>query len=258
MKMRLALTVACLTIGTLVSATAAQAVTYNLSGDYSDTANPTPNGVWSYVYNNVLLPHVAAPGTANPLNPAVSSNGYFSTGNDLNSNTPDVLKAQVNGSSAGENDGDFLKDDIVIHSPNDATKALTIVWTAPSAGTISSLAASVWYAHSAVTRSNDVTLSSTVSAITTQLAAWTISAVSHGDRSTAATFAGGPFNVTAGDLITLSFLQTTGQSFGSLNGVAASVNFAPAATPIPAALPLLMTGLAGLGWAGHRRRKQAA
>jgi hypothetical protein len=93
--------------------------------------------------------------------------------------------------------------------------------------------------------------------------AWTISKVSHGDNSLAnvATFTGGPLNVNTGDAILLTFIKTAGlapaNDFGSLNGVAASVNFAPVVTPIPAALPLLMTGLAGLGWAGYRRRKQA-
>jgi hypothetical protein len=257
MRMRLALAAALLTIGGLVSATAAQAVTYDLSADYSDAVNPT--GTWSYHYNNALLPHVPNPGLSNPLGNAISSNGYFSTGNDLNLNTPDVLKATVNGSSAGGTNNDFMQNDIVIHSPNDPIHPLTIVWTAPSAGTVNSFTFSTWYAHSSVDRSNDVKLSTDISSVTTQLVAWTISKVSHGDNSLAnvATFTGGPFNVSTGDTILLSFLETAGQSFGSLNGVAASVNFAPVATPIPAALPLLMTALAGLGWAGHRRRKQA-
>jgi hypothetical protein len=32
----------------------------------------------------------------------------------------------------------------------------------------------------------------------------------------------------------------------------------PLATPLPAALPLFASGLAGLGWLARRRRKQAA
>src|SRR5690348_12428376 len=109
MRMRSILTAACLAIGTLAGSTAAQAITYDLSGNYSDFNNPTPNGVWSYGYNSALLPHVSAPGTPNALNTAISSNGYFSTGNDLNSNSPDLFKAQVNGSAvSGYNDGDFL------------------------------------------------------------------------------------------------------------------------------------------------------
>jgi hypothetical protein len=33
---------------------------------------------------------------------------------------------------------------------------------------------------------------------------------------------------------------------------------ASAETPVPAALPMFATGLAGLGWLARRRRKQAA
>jgi len=259
MGMRWVMAAACIAVGSLAWASAAQAVTYDLSADYSDTANP--NGAWSYMFNGANLPHVAAPSTANALNVAISPNGYFSPGNDLNNFSPDLFKAQVNGSAAtGYSDGDFLKDDIVIHSPNDAIHPLTIVWTAPSAGTVDSLLASVWYAHSPISRSNDVTLSSTLSAVTTQLDAWTISKTSHGDKTNAATFTGGSFAVNAGDLITLSFLHSAGESYGSLNGVAMTVEFtaAIAPTPIPGALPLFAAGLAGLGWVRHRKRKQAA
>ena len=84
MKMRLALAIACLTI---VGSTAAQAASYNLTTDYSNTANP--NGAWSYNYAGNPLAHQTGPTTANPLNPAIPPGGYFSTGSDLNTNTPD-------------------------------------------------------------------------------------------------------------------------------------------------------------------------
>jgi hypothetical protein len=254
MRMRQAWVAAFFTIGSLIGATAAQAATFDLTADYSNTGNP--NGPWSYNYNGSPLPHQAAPAAnGNPLIPAIPAGGYFSTGNDLNSNTPDVLKAAVNGSSAGGNNGDFLAGDIVIHSPNNGT-ALTIDWTAPTDGTITDLAASVWYAHSGVVRSNAVSLS----LASVVLASWTVSSVTNSDRDNAGTFTGtGPFSVNAGDLLTLSFAMSIGQSFGSLNGAAVSFAFASASTvPIPAALPLFASALAGLGWFGHRRRKQAA
>jgi hypothetical protein len=258
--MGLGFAAALLAAGTLAGATAAQAASYNLAADYSDSANP--NGAWSYIYDGNALAHQTSPvANGNHLIPAVPAGGFFGAGNDLNQNTPFIFKAGVNGSSAGLTNSDFTAGDIVIHSPNDGTKNLTIVWKAPTAGTVSDLMSSAWYAHSTVARSNDVTLS-LVGAVTTQLGAWTISSTEHQNRGNAATYTGGPFTVNAGDLITLSFLKTAGlpvgSDFGSLAGVAMSLNFAPVATPIPAALPLLMTGLAGLGWAGHRRRKQAA
>jgi len=254
--MRSTLAVACLAIGSLVGSAASQAATYNLATDYSNTANP--NGVWSYLYDGNPLTHQASPtANGNPLIPAIPAGGYFSTGPDLNSNTPDVLKAAVNGSSAGETDLDFLAGDIVVHSPNVASKALSIVWTAPSAGTISNLSLALWYAHSTVSRSNDVTFS--VAGVNQNT--FTTSPTNDFNRNAPGTLTGGIFNVNAGDLVTLSFLQSAGQSFGSLTGVAESFDFAPvvvAATPLPAALPFFAASLAGLGWFGHRRRKQAA
>ncbi len=259
MNMRSALAAACLAIGfavggNLVSATAAQATTYNLTSDYSDSANP--NGPWSYNYGGSVLPHQTGPSTANALNPAISAGGYFSTGSDLNTNTPDVLKAAVNGSSAGLTDEDFLAGDVVIHSPNDGT-ALSIVWTAPSAGTITDLAATFWYAHSSVDRSNDISLTLAGALLGSAVG------ISHSvdfDRDHAGGIGNvGPLSVNAGDLLSLSFMKTAGQTAGSLNGLTETFTFTAAATtPIPATLPLFASCLAGLGWLAHRRKQAAA
>src|SRR5580658_9373779 len=101
----------------------------SLSGDFSNTLNP--NGNWSYLYAGTFLPHQVTDTTDNSLYPAVSPEGYFSTGNDLDVNTPDVLKATIDGSQTyGDQgsftDSDFLAGDVLIHSPNDGT-ALSIV-----------------------------------------------------------------------------------------------------------------------------------
>jgi hypothetical protein len=64
---------------------------------------------------------------------------------------------------------------------------------------------------------------------------------------------------------TFSFMQEAGNpefyvsalSYGSCGPVGASCA-PPPQTPLPAALPLFATGLAGLGWLACRRRKQAA
>jgi hypothetical protein len=69
----------------------------------------------------------------------------------------------------------------------------------------------------------------------------------------------------AGDIITLRLSQSLGYSvaggsaFYDVNTRLGEVTLVDAAaTPIPAALPLFATGLAGLGWLARRKRKQAA
>lgn len=58
----------------------------------------------------------------------------------------------------------------------------------------------------------------------------------------------------AGDLLTLTFAKTAAQAFGSLTGVSLSFDFV-ATTPIPAALPLFVSALVGLGWFARRRKE---
>jgi hypothetical protein len=235
---------------------ASNAATYNLTTDYSDANNP--NGAWSYIYAGNPLPHQNGPASnGNAFNAAIPAGGYFALGNNTNNDTPWVVKAAVNGSSAGGNNGDFLAGDILIHSPNANGTALNIVWTAPAAGTVSNFVADVWYAHSTVNRSDDVTLY--VNGVQ-QGSTFTVTNASNPNRSNPGTISLLPFMVLAGDTIALEFLKTSGQGFGSLNGVRESFTFDAAVSPVPlpAALPLFATVLAGGGLAAWRRKRKAA
>ena len=87
-----------------------------------------------------------------------------------------MIQPVLGRSSVGETNNVFLTGDVVVHSPNDGS-ALSIVWTAPTSGTISDLFAAVWYAHSAIDRSNDVTLDLAA----TLLTSWTVSRSSNFD-----------------------------------------------------------------------------
>ncbi|MES2195761.1 MAG: PEPxxWA-CTERM sorting domain-containing protein [Pseudomonadota bacterium] len=229
------------------------AVTYNLSTDWSNSANP--NGVWSYVYGGgTLVPHQpAASANGNPLVPATAG-GYFSTGSDLNQNTPDVLRAAVNGSAAGGTNSDFLVGDIVIHSVNDGS-TLSIRWTAPSSGQID-VDALVWYAHSSVARSNTVSL--LLDGVSLSGPA-TVSNTSYKNRDEGVAF-GDNRSVDAGDILELVFAKSAGQQFGSLNGLSFEVDFTPtiAAVPEPSSWAMMILGFAGVGFMAHRRRKTAA
>ena len=112
----------------------------------------------------------------------------------------------------------------------------------------------VWYAHTNVTRSNDVQLT-----LAGSTASWVTSTVLNSSRSGGGGATGSGIAVTAGDLLTLTFAKTAAQQYGSLTGLALSFAFnAAATTPIPAALPLFVSALAGLGWAARRRRQAGA
>ncbi len=231
-------------IAALVVAAGAYADSVSLTNDFSLT-NGNPNGQWTYSVGATL-------GTATPLSLQVPQNngnaaypalatGYWGTGNDLNTNTPDFGKALVNGSAAGETNKDFLAGDIIAHSPNPDGTALWITWTAPSAGQVTDLNFEIWYAHSAVDRSNDFRLFEPDG----NSVFGTVSPSGFFDRDHAysATDPAG-FSVNAGDEITIELGKSSGQSVGSLDGMSLDFTFDPAAsTPEPASILLGCSGL---------------
>lgn len=220
-----------------------QAQIYHLSNDWSDTSNP--NGAWSY---GAGLTHYAQPTTSNSLNSA-AANGYWGTSADFFT-TPFVLKATSNGSATGAyNDNDFLAGDVLIHSPNSGAPA-AITWTAPGAGSIV-LSSSVWYAHSIVTRSDDVM------ALLNSIVLGSATVTNGITRANQLTLASGSYTVAAGDILVFDFAKTSGQEFGSVAGIAATIDFtakAPGGVPEPASWALMLGGFGLLGTAMRRRR----
>lgn len=228
-------------------ASSAQATVYNLSSDWSDSVNP--NGAWSYGGD---LAHHPQPATANSLNVA-AGNGYWGAGSDFYA-APFTLKATVDGSATGAySDNDFLSGDVLIHSPNDGSP-FAITWTAPTAGAIV-LTSSVWYAHSVVARSDDLTafLNSTLLGSAT---------VTNGiNRSNQLTLASGSYTVAAGDVLTFDFAKSTGQAYGSLAGIDATIDFTPSsmgAVPEPATWSMMILGFGLVGTMARSRRRLAS
>ncbi len=252
--MKIAHLVLATTLMALAAPSASHAVTYNLSTDWSNSANP--NGVWSYSYGNGLVPYQAVAAPGNPLAPATLG-GYFSSGPDLNVNTPDVLRAAVNGSAAGGTNLDFIAGDIVIHTPNDGS-TLSIRWTAPSAGLID-FHTLVWYAHSSVSsesRSNDVSMLLAGSAFSTVQ----VNPTSYKNNTDRWDSTGSGFSVAAGDILELAFAKASGQAYGSLNGLSFNVDFSPAvsAVPEPSTWAMMILGFAGVGFMAYRRKSKPA
>jgi PEP-CTERM motif len=194
--------------------------------------------------------HQPAASTGNPFDLA-ATNGYWGSSTDYNSM---VSKVTVNGSAAGSyTSGNFLAGDVVIHSSNPGTfGALTINWTASAAGTID-YASTLWYAHSIVRRSNDV------SAFLNSTALGTVVVNNSITRTNAITsLSGTGLTVLAGDVLAFRFTPTAGQNFGSLAGIGLTVNFTPritCAVPEPASWAMM---LLGFGLVGSTMRRRAA
>lgn len=228
---------------------AAHAQVYSLSGDWSDASNP--NGAWTY---GTGLSHYAQPssGPANALNSA-AGNGYWGSGTDFFS-APFMLKTTTNGAATGAyNNNDFLAGDVLVHASNTGGP-VTITWTAPSAGSIV-LASSVWYAHSIVTRSDDIMALLNGNSIGS-------ATVTNGiTRANQLALANGMFTVAAGDVVTFSFTKTAGQQFGSIAGISATINFTPRAVsgvPEPAAWMMMILGFGMIGAAVRRGGERIA
>ena len=243
--MKLALTSA-LMAAAIAFTSPAQATIYNLTSDWSDASNP--NGVWSYGSG---LIHFVQPTVANALNGA-AANGYWGTAADFNS--PNfMLRTTSSGSitGGGYSDNDFLAGDVIVHGPNDGS-FVSINWTAPGAGSIS-FSSALWYAHSPVTRSQDI---SAFLGATSLGGVSIFNGVTRGAPITSLT--GSSLAVASGDILSFRFPKSAGQQFGSLTGIDATVDFSPSsigAVPEPASWAMMIIGFGAVGSAMRRRSK---
>ena len=233
---------------------AAQAVTYNLAADFSNAANP--NGVWSFTQGATLLAHQAQPSDGNTLNPA-AGNGFYGVGPTF-STAPFVIKVTQNGAATSPyNNGDFLAGDVIAHATNPgAGGPFFINWTAPSAGTIN-LSSAVWYAHSPVVRSDDI------SAILGSTVLGTVTVNNSITRTNAITsLSATNLAVTAGQVLAFRITASAGQTFGSLAGISETIDFtatpAPGVVPEPTSWAMMIAGFGMVGGTLRRRRVRVA
>lgn len=233
---------------TALCCTAAQAATvYDLSSDFSNASNP--NGVWSFTQGSTPLEHYSS-STANTLNPALA-NGYWGTGSNLNVNTPEVAKATTNGSTTGAySNADFLNGDVILHSTNPGTGApLFINWTAPAAGTID-VSGLTWYAHSPVSRSNDVLVTLGANTLTNGV----VSNSTNNGRSNAFSYSFSGLAVSAGTVLSVRYTPTSGQTSGSIAGLSETVTFTASPVPESSTWALMAAGLGLLASVAQRRQ----
>jgi hypothetical protein len=115
----------------------AQATTYDLKTDWSDTGNP--NGVWSYMANNTLLPYQTN------WDGAGQGAWAFDSVPDLY-HVPVLLKVVAGGSL--DTSYDFAEGDIAIHTNDNGRTPdvgpANVVWTASTAGQIS-IDGDIWW-----------------------------------------------------------------------------------------------------------------
>jgi hypothetical protein len=232
-----------------ILAAPAQATVYDLAADFSNISNP--NGVWSFTQGGPLS-HYPQPssGPPNALN-AAAANGYWGTGADFFS-APFVVQTTANGSTVGYTNEDFLSGDVLVHGPSDGSSVF-VNWTAPSDGVID-LSSSLWYAHSIVTRSQDIFVTLGGNALGN-------ATVTNGiGRSGASSVNALGLSVSAGDVLSFAFSKSAGQQYGSLSGLEAVINFTAntqtAPVPEPASWAMMIGGFALAGGA-LRRRKMA-
>ena len=199
----------------------AEAITYDLNADWSDSSNP--NGVWSYDEGTNLLPHQTNwdPGDFTLAQPAWARSSLMTDHTFL----PAWLKL----SSTPLFALDLQIGDVALHT-TDVTNGVgsgpgNVTWTSPITGTVD-LSGSVWEARD-IGRSNrwSLDINGTV--------------VSQGDISAANSSRSSPFDlasgtggtaaldnisVAVGEVIKLQFDETSSDTFGDFVGVNFTVN----------------------------------
>ena len=198
----------------------AVAQTFNLTSDFSQTANP--NWTWSFERGSTPLQKFTS-SLSNPLNNA-ALNGYWGTSASSNYETS-VLKVTGDGTAAGQTTNDFLAGDVIAHGTNGAGEELFIKWGGNVAGTVTATG-KVWYAHSTINRIGRYRFTHGAAVLSSGDVAIA------NNRSSPISFStGGAVTLAPGESLRLSIGHAAGQPFSCLMGVDLTVTFTPRLCP---------------------------
>lgn len=216
----------------LVSPVGTAAVIYDVAADWSTTANP--NGPWSYLQGTALLPNQPTACCGLPVAPSFAP-----------SHVPGTFLPAFGQATPGA--------DIYVHSydPFNGGAALgeaVLAWTAPMSG-LADVAGYFYYSQAPFQRSNDVTilLGSRV------LGSAVLSYLEHQDEANQWNFSFNDLAVNTGDMLTVIFQRSAGQSAGSYDAGNLTVALTAAAVPAPPTSALIFTGMAALITSLRRR-----
>lgn len=211
--------IATLALSSLVAPLASAGV-FNLTSDFSDTANP--NWQWTFTRGGTPFQHFIS--TINhPLNPA-ATNGFWGTSSTSDYQSS-VLKMTGNGPLGGHALTDFLAGDVMCHGTNTGGPDTEIVWGGQVRGTVT-VTGKVWYGHSGVNRVGRYELRHNAAVLSSSNVA-----VANNRPNPILFNGGGTISLQPGETIRLGILPAAGQQFACFMGVDMTVTFTPHPCP---------------------------
>lgn len=198
----------------------ADAIIYDLTtAQDANIGGSNPNGPWEFLGGSAVLRFNTIP---QPSGSCFSRYAGLTTDWSVGNVSGNCIPAFAVASGTGPGSPpDFLAGDVLVHSQDNgngsANGQASITWTAPAGGTIT-VAGTIWYAQSAQQRSNDFTLTLRGNTLATGTVAYN-SPVGNSRANLLHFNGGGMLSVTAGEVLALEIQRSSGQPYGSIDGI---------------------------------------
>lgn len=233
----------------------ASVITYDLTVDEDANAgNLNPDGVWTFLSGASVLSHTSIPASGSCFSGYAGLSSVYALNNVAGNCIPAFAVATGTGPGSG---ADFQTGDVIVHSQDNTNGSgngqAFVTWTAPADGTIT-IDGLIWYAHAGVSRSNDFIL--TLGASTLSSGTVAFNSATGFNRANALSFnGGGSFGVSAGDLVSLEILRSSGETGGSIAGIDLKVTETTALSAVPEPSQIGIILLGGFAIAGTLLRR---